>query len=251
MFKADGSRRDFPVTKPRIVVGRTNDCDLRIPLSSVSRQHCEFRLEGGQFKVQDLGSSNGTFRNNTRIAQETPLKAGDEIVIGPVVFTVIVDGKPASVGTVRSVPDRNRQNNGQAASSASAVTPQRLSFDTGVGMPSVVETENHSPTVDLDDPIAALEALAAGSDQPAPAVREAEDEAMAVLESFDDDDEDDNNPFAALAAATADDGAPVVELIEADNPPVVPVASDDDDDMVIPLLDEEDEDLPRLADDDD
>ena len=35
MFKADGTRRDFPLKKDRIVVGRKNTCDLRIPLSSV------------------------------------------------------------------------------------------------------------------------------------------------------------------------------------------------------------------------
>lgn len=270
MFKADGSRRDFPVTKPRIVVGRTNDCDLRIPLSSVSRQHCEFRLENGQFKLQDLGSSNGTFRNDSRISQETLLDAGDEVVIGPVVFTVVIDGQPDSIDKTRTVLERNKHSANEGTSSASAVQPQRLSFDTGVAMPSV-EPEFDSPTVDLDDPIAALEALAAGTDKPAPSApapiaADDDDDELVALEPLDDDDDDDQplvpleaadgqddeplDPLAALAQA-ADGGPMAPQAVDEDDAPIIPLASDDDDDMVIPLLEEDDEDLPLLAEDDD
>lgn len=229
MFKADGSRRDFPVTKPRIVVGRTNDCDLRIPLSSVSRQHCEFRLENNQFKLHDLGSSNGTFRNNTRISQETLLQPGDEVVIGPVVFTVVVDGKPTSIDPVRTVLDRNKASVHGGASSASAVVePQRLSFETGVSMP-VVEEESYSPTVDLDEP----------------------DEALTV-------DLDNDDPIAALEALAAGTNHAPAHMeppaaVEEDDV-LLPLADEDDDDdadVVIPMLDEEDEDLPMLAEEDD
>jgi len=37
MFKADGSRRDFPLKNAKTVVGRKNTCDLRVPLNAVSR----------------------------------------------------------------------------------------------------------------------------------------------------------------------------------------------------------------------
>lgn len=272
MFKADGSRRDFAVTKPRIVVGRTNDCDLRIPLSSVSRQHCEFRLEGEQFKLQDLGSSNGTFRNNSRISQETLLDAGDEIAIGPVVFTVVIDGQPDTIDPVRTVLERNKQSSSESSSSASAVQPQRISFDTGVAMPSV-EPELDSPTVDLDDPIAALEALAAGTNKPAPsksstqpaapapveaddddeelvaleAVEDDDDEPLVALEEADEDD-DELDPLAALAQASGND-SPAPQAVDEDDV-IIPLESDDDEDPIIPILDEEDEDIPLLADDD-
>ena len=96
MFKSDGSRRDFPVKKGRVILGRARGCDLRIPLSSVSRQHCEIRLEDDRLLLRDLGSSNGTFCNHSRV-QETALKAGDEITVGPVAFRVIIDGKPAEL----------------------------------------------------------------------------------------------------------------------------------------------------------
>ena len=84
MFKSDGTRRDFPLSKQTTLIGRTNQCDLRVPLSSVSREHCEIVLEQQAVVIRDLGSSNGTYHNRRRV-QQTTLIAGDEVAIGPVV----------------------------------------------------------------------------------------------------------------------------------------------------------------------
>ena len=97
MFKKDGARRDFPLPKARSVIGRINTCDLRIPLSAVSRNHCEVYAERGTVKVRDLGSSNGTFHNGTRIRGEVALNPGDRIQVGPVIFTLMIDGVPAKL----------------------------------------------------------------------------------------------------------------------------------------------------------
>jgi pSer/pThr/pTyr-binding forkhead associated (FHA) protein len=96
MFKSDGTRRDFPVRGQRMVLGRTNTCDLRIPLPSVSRKHCELLLKDQTLLLRDLGSSNGTFHNGSRVQQARVLP-GDEIGIGPVRLTVVIDGKPAEI----------------------------------------------------------------------------------------------------------------------------------------------------------
>ncbi len=153
MFKSDGTRRDFPINGDRLVIGRKNTCDLRIPLSSVSRQHCEIRLDSGEIKLRDMGSSNGTFHNDARV-QEAVLAAGDEVVVGPVVFTLVVDGEPSHIEPVRTML------NGSSDGAPSPAMPGSvLSTDDGE-LPEEVEAEAHSPTVDLDDPIAALEAMA-------------------------------------------------------------------------------------------
>jgi predicted component of type VI protein secretion system len=94
MFRADGQRRSFSVTRDMTVIGRREDCDLRIPLSDVSRKHCRMILEGETIRVEDLGSSNGTYKNGERV-QQTELAAGDTLQVGPVVFVVQVDGFPA------------------------------------------------------------------------------------------------------------------------------------------------------------
>ncbi len=101
MFKNDGQRKDFPVTGPTVSVGRGEDCDLRVPLLSVSRRHCELTVTGEEMKVRDLGSSNGTYLNNNRISEEVTLKAGDRLAVGPVIFTVQIDGKPEDIQPVK------------------------------------------------------------------------------------------------------------------------------------------------------
>ena len=94
MFRPDGQRRSFSVTRDMTVIGRREDCDLRIPLGDVSRKHCRLILDGDAIKVEDLGSSNGTYRNGERV-QQAELAAGDTLQIGPVVFVLQVDGSPA------------------------------------------------------------------------------------------------------------------------------------------------------------
>ncbi len=95
MYKADGARRDFPLGKPRVLIGRHNTCELRVPLPSVSRKHCELKVSSGSVKLRDLGSSNGTYVNGSRVKAETPLSPGDRIQVGAVIFTLVVDGVPA------------------------------------------------------------------------------------------------------------------------------------------------------------
>ena len=94
MFRADGERRSFSIVRDMTVVGRREDCDLRIPLGEVSRKHCRLIKDGDTMKLEDLGSSNGTFHNSERVREAT-LGPGDTIQVGPVTFMVQIDGVPA------------------------------------------------------------------------------------------------------------------------------------------------------------
>jgi predicted component of type VI protein secretion system len=94
MFRSDGERRSFSMARDMTVIGRREDCDLRIPLGEVSRKHCRIVRDGDTLKVEDLGSSNGTFLNGQRV-QEAMLSPGDTIQVGPVVFVLQIDGEPA------------------------------------------------------------------------------------------------------------------------------------------------------------
>src|SRR3954468_2019266 len=95
MFRADGERRSFSLPRTITVVGRREDCDLRIPLGDVSRKHCRVVLDGDSLRLEDLGSSNGTYHNGVRVEKGADLQAGDSIQVGPVVFVLQVDGVPA------------------------------------------------------------------------------------------------------------------------------------------------------------
>ena len=94
MFRADGERRSFSLPRTVTVIGRREDCDLRIPLGDVSRKHCRFIADNDTLKIEDLGSSNGTFHNGVRI-QEAIVGPGDSVQVGPVMFVVQIDGVPA------------------------------------------------------------------------------------------------------------------------------------------------------------
>src|SRR3989304_1890489 len=93
MFREDGSRRDFPLGLGATTIGRKDDCTIRIPLAMVSRRHAEVVVDKDSAALTDLGATNGTYLNTRRVTEEA-LEAGDQIVIGPVFFTVQIDGEP-------------------------------------------------------------------------------------------------------------------------------------------------------------
>jgi pSer/pThr/pTyr-binding forkhead associated (FHA) protein len=68
------------------VIGRRQDCDLRIPSTDVSRRHCLLSMHDGCLNIEDLDSVNGTFVNGERISGRQLVMPGDKLQIGPVTF---------------------------------------------------------------------------------------------------------------------------------------------------------------------
>jgi len=67
------------------VVGRSRSADITLVHSLVSRQHCELFESNQMLMVRDLGSRNGTFVGDQRIADEPmPIKPGDVLTVGGV-----------------------------------------------------------------------------------------------------------------------------------------------------------------------
>ena len=80
--------KEIPVEKELITVGRKPDNDIEIDNLAVSGHHARiFKIEDW-FLIEDLNSLNGTFVNGKMI-QESPLKNGDEILIGKHVLKFI------------------------------------------------------------------------------------------------------------------------------------------------------------------
>ncbi len=96
LFKKDGTAKSFALPSAVSVLGRRQECDLCIPLSVVSRKHCELNMDQGQLKIRDLGSKNGTIVNGHR-TEEARLNPGDKIKIGPVTFLVQINGQPSDL----------------------------------------------------------------------------------------------------------------------------------------------------------
>jgi pSer/pThr/pTyr-binding forkhead associated (FHA) protein len=71
---------------PRIVIGRGDGCEVRLPDPSVSHRHASIRQRGNEYIVMDEGSTNGTFVGSVRLSAQSPrvLKSGDLVRIGRV-----------------------------------------------------------------------------------------------------------------------------------------------------------------------
>ena len=92
--RKDGTQKVFPVVGKATILGRRPDCDLCIPLQVVSRRHCQLSQDDGLLKIRDLSSSNGTFLNGEKIDEEALAKPGDSLQVGPLAFTIQIDGQP-------------------------------------------------------------------------------------------------------------------------------------------------------------
>jgi pSer/pThr/pTyr-binding forkhead associated (FHA) protein len=95
-FRPDGERKDIPLHGSEVLLGRAEDCNLRIPLASVSRQHCRVIIGDGEVILEDLGSANGTLVNGEKVSREI-LSAGDKLTVGQAIFIVQIDGKPKKI----------------------------------------------------------------------------------------------------------------------------------------------------------
>ena len=63
------------------VVGRGTDSDIFLEDITVSRHHARFTVDDSGLRVEDLGSTNGTYVNG-QWADAYALTAGDELIIG-------------------------------------------------------------------------------------------------------------------------------------------------------------------------
>lgn len=91
-----------------LTIGRMKPAGLVIEMDSVSRAHARISREGARYVVEDLGSSNGTFVNSTRV-QDAPLSIsnGDTLGLGMDVEMRLSAAAPvqAGVATMIDVPD--------------------------------------------------------------------------------------------------------------------------------------------------
>lgn len=70
------------------IVGRDEDCELKLTDKRISRRHFEIRRGGDLIWIRDLESTNGTFVNHKKIKQAELLEQGDIISIGKFKFCI-------------------------------------------------------------------------------------------------------------------------------------------------------------------
>jgi pSer/pThr/pTyr-binding forkhead associated (FHA) protein len=77
----DGAVAEIPMSKPRLLLGRGKECDVRLKLPSVSSQHAAITRTEHSVTIEDLRSTNGVKVNGRKIST-LQLKHGDQIEIG-------------------------------------------------------------------------------------------------------------------------------------------------------------------------
>lgn len=176
MVKSDGSSRDVKLDRDATIIGRDEAARLRIPLSSISRKHCEVRVDSddGTVSVADLGSANGTYVNGKRVRQ-AELAPGDLLNVGPVVFVVRIDGHPKTIDARDSYAAGSvTEDNDDSGEFPSPASPTRQSPPAAKGAPSGSAAAPAKKSGDDDD----------------------DDDISDLLKDFDfgDDDDDDAPP---------------------------------------------------------
>ncbi|HUM11081.1 MAG TPA: FHA domain-containing protein [Myxococcaceae bacterium] len=87
-----GTGQLLPVGEGALILGRSSSCDLRLPHASISRRHARLTRRGERLFLEDLGSQNGTFLDDERLAGPCELLVGQRIHIGPAVLRLRVPG---------------------------------------------------------------------------------------------------------------------------------------------------------------
>lgn len=79
VFQESTQLAHVPMMQITLVIGRGSECDIVVRNKSVSREHILITVDGGDYRIEDLGSTNGTLVNGTALDQPRVLLPGDRI----------------------------------------------------------------------------------------------------------------------------------------------------------------------------
>jgi diguanylate cyclase (GGDEF)-like protein len=84
----------YILTDRPVIIGRGDDCDLRVLDTSVSRRHARVEFINQQYFVLDMQSTNGTYVNDKQspAGDPLPLRDGDYLRVGNCIFRYLAGG---------------------------------------------------------------------------------------------------------------------------------------------------------------
>ncbi len=111
-FAVEGPQRgqEFKITQARAMIGRADECTVKLKGKQLSRIHAKFEFVGDKAKIFDNESLNGVYVNGTKVV-EKDLTPDDEVEIGEHILVFDPAGDPwarpklASVKVVESLTD--------------------------------------------------------------------------------------------------------------------------------------------------
>ena len=86
----------------QMMVGRDKTCDICVPDDRISRKHALIRIDGDAVRLADLGSTNGSTRNDERVNDEIIIETGDQVQFGQAVtYDVRIVERNGAISSVR------------------------------------------------------------------------------------------------------------------------------------------------------
>jgi pSer/pThr/pTyr-binding forkhead associated (FHA) protein len=89
MEQGPESKREF--TQPQIIIGRDTKCDVSMMDEALSAHHARLTHHHGQWWLEDLNSTNGTFLNHEKLATPAVVITGDHFKCGKTLFSIQVE----------------------------------------------------------------------------------------------------------------------------------------------------------------
>jgi pSer/pThr/pTyr-binding forkhead associated (FHA) protein len=77
--------------QPEVVIGRDPNCDLALMDEALSAHHARLAHHHGQWWLEDLNSTNGTFLNREKLTTSAVVITGDQFKCGNTVFGIQVE----------------------------------------------------------------------------------------------------------------------------------------------------------------
>lgn len=183
---------------PRVIIGRGEGCEVRLPDASVSARHASLRQRGGEYVILDEGSTNGTFLGPVRLPPQTPrvVRTGERVRVGRVwlelrIGPAIVKGSPvvAAKELALSLVSRGLEAEGLDPSQAAAALAEiersadEVMADDEAPSPPASEASEATPAPDPVAPDATPTPAPAGAAAPVKRARAADEGGWSVLDS--------------------------------------------------------------------
>ena len=89
MEQGQESKQQF--SQPQIMIGRDTKCDVSMMDEALSAHHARLTHHHGQWWLEDLNSTNGTFLNRERLTTPAVVITGDHFKCGNTLFSIQVE----------------------------------------------------------------------------------------------------------------------------------------------------------------
>jgi pSer/pThr/pTyr-binding forkhead associated (FHA) protein len=90
-MQGEPAGRRYRYAGPEIILGRDPTCNLRLENKTISARHARLSHHHGQWWVEDLHSTNGTFLNSETVSEPVVVASGDCLRCGDVEFEISID----------------------------------------------------------------------------------------------------------------------------------------------------------------